>query len=286
MPVSPGHRRSGFTLVELLIGIVILGIVGAAIMSLLVRSQRLARTQADRSVMQANVRAGMGLVTSELREISISATASDISALSSTSITYRGQRGLGFVCEKNANYVIIARGTFSGYRDPLATDGALVFVDNDVDSATDDGWTRRTLSSVATETCSSGGAGIRLNFATAIPTSPTDSLAMIQVGSPVRTFEDMEIGALVQGGQTWLAARSISAGQAFQPVLGPLSSGGVNFVYLNSAGTAGATALTVRNIRLTLTGITDNIVAAQAGPVAWTRASDQLITTIQLRNTP
>ncbi len=286
MSLMPSKWTRGFTLVELMIAIVITGIVGASIISLLVRSQRLSRTQADRSVMQANIRAGMALISSELREININATQSDITALSSTSITYRGQRGLGFVCDVAAGYIRIPSATFIGYRAPIAgTDALLLFVENDPDNATDDGWTQRAITAVTTENCTSGAAGIKLTLGTNLSTTP-DTVTMIKVGAPIRTYEVMQIGALVQGGQTWLGARSVSAGQTFQPVLGPLATGGVAFSYRTAAGTAGATALTVRAIQLTLTGITDNIVAAGAGPNAWARATDQLITTVQLRNTP
>jgi hypothetical protein len=163
--------------------------------------------------------------------------------------------------------------------------GLLVFVDNDVDIATDDGWTRRVITGVTSVACSAGGAGFELGFATAISAAP-DSLTMITIGSPVRTYEDMEIGALVQGGETWLAARSISAGQTFQPVLGPLATSGVRFEYLTAGGGAGATAMTARSVRLTLFGITDNVVIAGAGTNAGARAVDSLTTTVKLRNTP
>ena len=278
--------RRGFTLVELLIAIVVFGIVSASIFGLLTRSQRLSRAQADRAVMQGNIRAGLALVTSELRDVNISATESDITSLSSTSITYRGMRSLGFICDKAAGYIRIARASFNGYRDPSTSrgDATLIFVDNDVDQSTDDGWMNRAISSVAIENCASGAAGIRLNFATNIPTSP-DSLAMIQLGSPVRTYETMQIGELVSGGQTWLGARSISAGETtLQPVLGPLAPRGVAFAYRNVAGGLGANALSVRLVELTLTGITDQVVAAGAGTSAWAQATDQLVTTIRLRN--
>ncbi len=276
----------GFSLIELLIAIIIFGIVGSSIFGLLARTQRLSRTQADRATMQANIRAGMGLVTSELRELSVSATQSDIQSLTATNITYRGMRGLGFVCDVNAAFIRIPVATFSGYRDPIASrDRVMLFVENDPDIATDDGWLERTISGVTAENCSTGGAGWRLDFGTSLPTSP-DTLSMITVGSPARTFELMEIGVLVQGGETWLGGRSISGGQTFQPVLGPLAPNGVQFTYRTGGGAAGATALTVRAIQLTLTGITDHIVMAGAGGTPGTRDTEQLVTTIQLRNAP
>lgn len=281
--MRPSSRR-GFSLVELLIAIIIFGIVGASIFGLLTRTQRLSRTQADRATMQANIRAGMGLITSELRELNVNGTESDIQSLSATNITYRGMRGLSFVCEVNTGYIRVTQANWVGYRNPVAGDRFMLFVENDPDIATDDGWLERPIANVIqNQTCPDGSASFRFNIATNLPTTP-DTVAMLTVGSPVRTYELMEIGELVQGGETWLGARSISAGQTFQPVLGPLATGGVAFAYRTSGGVAGATALTVRSIQLTLTGITDDIVAAGAGTSAWTRATEQLVTTIQLRN--
>jgi hypothetical protein len=161
----------------------------------------------------------------------------------------------------------------------------MLFVENDPDLNIDDGWIERAISTRVSQACPDGSAGWRFNIATNLPSSP-DTLSMIAVGSPVRTFELMEIGELVQGGETWLGGRSISAGQTFQPVLGPLAPNGVQFQYRTTGGLLGANTLTVRIIQLTLTGITDNIVAAGAGTNAWNRDTAQLVTTIQLRNAP
>lgn len=273
---------------ELLIAIVIFGIVSTAIYGVLVRTQRLSRTQAERSIMQANVRTGLALITSELRELNARGTAADIaSPLSATGITYRGMRGLGFICDKAAGYVTVSNATLGGYRTPIATrDSLMIFVDNDVSLATDDGWTRRNLTAVAAANCADGSAGTRLSFTTVIPTSP-DTLAMIILGSPVRTFEFMQIASMTVSGETWLGAASLSAGESLQAILGPLAAGGVNFTYWPGVGGAGSetsTASAVRTIRLRLIGLTENIVAAGAGTVAWQRARDTLTTDIRLRN--
>lgn len=284
------RTRRGFTLVELLIAIVIFGIVSTAIYGLLVRTQRLSRTQAERSIMQANVRTGLALITSELRELNATASLADIaSPLSATGITYRGMRGLGFVCDKAAGYITVSNATLAGYRPPIATrDSLVIFVDNDVSLASDDGWTRRNITAVAAENCADGTAGTRLSFATNLPTSP-DTLGMITLGSPVRTFEYMQIASMAVGSETWLGAASLSASETLQPILGPLAAGGVNFTYwpgVGGAGSATSTPSAVRTIRLRLIGLTDNIVAAGAGTVAWQRARDTLITDIRLRNAP
>lgn len=283
--------RRGFTLVELLIAIVIFGIVSTAIYGLLVRTQRLSRTQAERSMMQSNVRTGMALVTSELRELNANILLTDIYAMTPTAIEYKGLRGLGFLCEVAAGSVKLPRAHWSGYRDPIAgRDRVMLFVENNPDLATDDGWTERAINGVAASTCPFGGstvAAVQLNLATNLS---ADTLAMMTLGSPARTFERMQVGQTTSDGETWLGARSVSGGEpTLQPVIGPLTASGVSFSYWTGvAGTSpqALAPLQVRTIRLVLRGITENIVAAGAGTVAWQRASDSLVTDIRLRNAP
>jgi prepilin-type N-terminal cleavage/methylation domain-containing protein len=284
-------RRRGFTVPELLVAVVIFGIVSTAIYGLLVRTQRLSRTQAERSMMQANIRTGMALVTSELRELNANATQADIYALSATAIEYKGMRGLGFVCDVVTGSITVPRGDlWNGFRNPQAgRDRVMVFVDNDPDTAADDAWTERASQSINSTTCILNGVtlpGWRLNLN---PNLSADTVAMISEGSPVRTFERMEIARMDFTGESWLGARSVSGGEALTQILGPLTAAGVTFSgWTEAAGTSTETTTpaNIRTIRLTLRGLTQNIVAAGAGTVAWQRASDTLMTDIRLRNAP
>jgi prepilin-type N-terminal cleavage/methylation domain-containing protein len=283
--------RRGFTLVELLVAILIFGIVSTAIYSLLTRTQRLSRTQAERSIMQANVRTGLALVTSELRELNARGSLTDIIAMSATAIQYRGMRGLGFICEVTASSVKLPRPAWSGYREPLAgRDLVMLFVENNPDLATDDGWTQRVIDGVGASTCTWATGTVQAVELTLATDLSTDTLAMMTLGSPARTFENMEIGVVTADGEDWLGARSISGGEGtLQPVLGPLAPNGVNFTYwpgVAEVGVETGTASAVRTIQLRLIGRTENIVAAGAGTTAWQRAVDTLITDIRLRNAP
>lgn len=279
--------RSGFSLIELLVAMVVFGIISAAIYGLLTRTQRLSRTQADRAVMQANIRSGIGLITSELREININAAQSDILAADATSITYRAMRGLGFLCEAPTNtQLVVGRAGYVGYRDPIAgRDSVALFVDGDPDSATDDSWIFLRITSLTGGTCASGGAAIVM----VIPGLGSTLPSAIPVGSPLRIYEVMQVGQMTQGGSTWLGARTVSGGEtSLAPVLGPLAANGVTLRYWNGASPALETSnlLNVRTITMTLRGLTDNIVAAGAGTLAWQQAADSFTTSIRLRNAP
>ncbi|HEY2825704.1 MAG TPA: prepilin-type N-terminal cleavage/methylation domain-containing protein, partial [Gemmatimonadales bacterium] len=88
--------RRGFTLVELLIGMVLLGIVSTAIYKLLVNNQRLYRLETQRTDLNSAIRGVAMVLPAELRELD--ASDGDIINMTSTSITYKAYRGSGFLC--------------------------------------------------------------------------------------------------------------------------------------------------------------------------------------------
>ena len=67
--------RRGFTLVEVMIALVILGIVTGAIYRLLDANRRIAVAQAEQVMLQSNVRTGSLIGPNELRELNTVATA-------------------------------------------------------------------------------------------------------------------------------------------------------------------------------------------------------------------
>src|SRR4051812_27613191 len=96
-PSRPTSRRSGFTLTELVVVLVVFGLIGAATMRILVRQQRFYRSAADIIGMRANMREISGVVPSDLR--GISSVGGDIYAMSDTTIDFRLQNGIAVVCQ-------------------------------------------------------------------------------------------------------------------------------------------------------------------------------------------
>ncbi len=284
------RTRRGFTLIELLISIVILSIVTASLFKLVTTSQQVSRAQSERTTLQSNIRSAAIVIPTELREInSRSGGTNDIlSALTdhATTIQYQAMRGASLVCATPPNTnneltIYATKPLWTGLRAPVGTrDAAFVFRDINTDISTDDVWLSAQITAVATATCTDGSAGYRLTISPAVA-----NLSTVGVGAPVRTYEVMEMGLYLTGGEYWLGARSMSNGEAnMQPILGPLTSDGVDFTFWDGTGVAKTTdAGLVRSIKVTLKGLTDQpIVVGGNTKTAYVR--DSLTTQVVLRN--
>jgi prepilin-type N-terminal cleavage/methylation domain-containing protein len=276
--------RRGFTLIEVLIALVVMGLVTGAIYTLLNTNQRLAVAQAEQVSLQSNVRTGSLVVPNELRELNTvvggTLPQNDILTKLPDQIQYRAMRGLGFVCiapVANATTLVIRKSTWTGLRGPLANlDALYLFVDGNPDDDLDDAWQLVAITGVATpgNECGGGVAGYKLTVA-AIPAVP--------INTPVRLFEVMEMKLHPDGGQWWLGARSVSGGEAMQPVLGPLTSTGFRLVYLDGAGGQTADEKNVKSVRIIVQGLTADAVRA-GGFGAMGHPVDSLVSQVMLRN--
>jgi prepilin-type N-terminal cleavage/methylation domain-containing protein len=277
-------QRRGFTLIEVLIALIIMGVVTGAIYRLLNSSQRLSLAQAEQVSLQSNVRTGSLVVPNELRELNTvvggSLEQNDIILpLADDAITYRAMRGLGFVCQAPvAGELRILQSTWTGLRDPAGDrDGVYLFNDQDVDDDGDDGWLPVDITGVTASDCG-GALAFRLATADVIPAS-------VKIYTPVRLYEVMELKLYSDAdGEWWLGARSVSAGEVnLQPVLGPLTADGFQLVYLDSNGLETANEKAIKSIRVTVRGLTEDAVR-QGGSGAMGHPEDVLVTQVLLRN--
>jgi prepilin-type N-terminal cleavage/methylation domain-containing protein len=280
-------NRRGFTLIEIMISLTIMLVVMGAVYRLMLSTQRLSRGQAERMTLQSNVRIGSLLVLNDLRELNTvtggSSGQNDILAIAATDITYRGMRGIGFICQPStATQIRVSRSSFSGYRDPQSVrDSLYVFMEGtEPDSETDDTWLPVAITAVSTTTACPGiiGAGITLT------TPNTAALVGLTAGTPIRFYEVMQVKLHQADGKSWLGARSVSAAEAIQPVLGPLADGnGFLLEYLTAAAAVTTDPKAIKSIRVTLRGISDGTINAGIAGTP-THVQEELVSQVALRN--
>jgi prepilin-type N-terminal cleavage/methylation domain-containing protein len=231
------QARGGFTLVELIVGLMLALTVAGVAYHLILASQRLGRAQFDRLAAQDNLRAGVLIVASELRELGFDSvppvaglavgtvTSSDVLVGELTRVRYRAMRGLGFTCAPPASGQIVLRtGTWLGPRQPAANvDSVALFLEGDPARSDDDAWVRARVTGVTAGACDDGAPGIALTLGWEAPAVGTEAAARMPLGGPVRIFEIMEIQQYAQDGKSWLGMRSVSRGEVIQPLLGPLA---------------------------------------------------------------
>jgi prepilin-type N-terminal cleavage/methylation domain-containing protein len=279
-------QRRGFTLVEILLALVIMGVVTGALYRLLNTSQRLSLAQAEQVSLQSSVRTGSLVVPNELRELntvlgSLDATQNDITDADPDAITYRAMRGLGFVCQAaaaGATQLRLAGASWTGLRAPDATrDSLYLFIEGDPDEDDDDSWLQVDITAAVAPANACGAAAGYLLTVEAIP-------AAVPVNTPVRLFELMRLELYAEDGQWWMGAQSVSAGEIEpQPMLGPLTDDGFALVYLDAAGAETADLTAIKSVRLTVRGLTDGAVRA-GGAGAMGHPEEALVTQVLLRN--
>jgi prepilin-type N-terminal cleavage/methylation domain-containing protein len=287
--------RRGFTLVELMIGMILLLAVAAVTYQLLVNTQRVSRSQNQHIGMQDNARSGSLIVANELREVGydqITATAlpllqvrfpgstlvagtnSDLRAIGPDSIIYRAPRGLGYTCQLSAgtNDVVVINNPndvrqWQGLRTLTTTDSLMLYIENDKTTSTDDMWLTVGLTTApVAQNCPDGTAGIRYRIgipAGLLITSAT-AFGNMFVGGPVRAFELMQMRSYTSGGKVWLGMRSrpLTVGTTLEPVLGPLSgtATGLQFTYRDATNAITTVANNVRSIQVSLQSASDEVV--------------------------
>lgn len=280
-------RRLGFTLVEMMVALVIFGLVASSINRVFSSQQRLAVAQVEQAAVQSNVRSGGTIVAGELWELATDAAGvSDIIAFDAGGVTYRAMRSLGLACQVGLTETRIRTSALFQYRAITpGQDGLLLWVEGDPDVSSDDHWLQLAITAVSTGSSCGGAAAIALT--TSLIDTLTTPLSSIVTDAPIRTYETMEIRAVMEGTQNWLGARSVSGGETtVKPVAGPVIANGVRFAYLDSLGAATAVVGRIRSIRISLYGESDRAARSHRNPTVVQPIRDSLITTVTLRNTP
>ena len=284
MPLKPraaSPARAGFTIIELLLAMILFVLTAGLIYGSMGLMEKVQRTTSEKAASQVTLRSGSQTVAAELREVNnvASLSTSDLVAITSSSVTYWGMRSSGMTCQLSNTEIRIRLGaTYSGYRRPaMLRDSLLVFADHDTVSVSDDEWIQLPiLGPPANSTCPDGEAALAINTAGLLLTD-------YQVPGPVRTFELMQLAIMTSGGRQYLGARSLSGSNVMEPVIGPLTSGGLQFVYRDQAGAVTSTPSAVRTIDLTVRSQTARPVSTVGG-AGGALVSDSLALRVLLRN--
>lgn len=297
-------RRRGFSLVELLIALTMMGVVGIIASRLMLGQQRFYQRTNEQLGIRRELRAAMSLLPAELR--SISSSGGDIRTFDTNSMIFRSVLGIGVVCARAANAIDIpptnmSRNALSGwYSQPQVGDTIWAFNDSLSRGAEDDVWTPLRITAVqssstycpaSTYTDATLDAGKPRWRFTVTPNVP-DSVG---VGAAIR-FTRATKYELQQEGSTdrWYLARSEYVGGAWTTptwVSGPyaaptnLGTSGIRFAMYDSTGAAVTNAANSRSIsridlRLRATGLNSSGSFGFTG----TTNTDSVLFRIALRN--
>lgn len=243
--------RSGFTVIELLVVAVVGSVVVGSIYKILQTNQRTYTVQTAQVSNQQIVRAGLEVLSSELREVS--SVGGDILGLGNDSIRVRSMRKLGLVCAVNQATMPIEVVIWEVGSTFIDGDSVYVFADNNPNTASDDSWLPATVSVAAAPTgaCSDGTTGQRLQ----VHGIASD---VIQLGGPIRAYDTYTYGLFWVAGDWHLARRG--SNNLVEPLVGPLlprSRSGLRFTYFDDTGSITATPTSVSRIDITLRAESD-----------------------------
>jgi type II secretory pathway pseudopilin PulG len=218
-------RRRGLGLAEVLVGVALLGVIGALAARLVSGATRAAVRVRERSARSATLRTAALAVTREVQELA----AGEVRVAGDT-LRYRARRGEGVACAVSGTRVSVARASYRGWREPQPGRDSLALLDRDTGA-----WTIAAVAAVAAGACPDGTPSLELTGL--VPwTGPAPA--------PVRLLEWVELRAYESGGAWWLGARTLRPTDVIQPLAGPVAVRGTGFSRL--AVGAADTVLEVR----------------------------------------
>lgn len=289
------RSRRGFTMIELLIALVLLGIVSAAVYRVLVNNQRLYLAQTERIDLAQNIRAAGSILPAEFRVLD--ASEGDITAMSATSISFRAMRWLGFACTPpvlggalNGTSIIIRGGApgqplFYGSRGiNNNTDSLLIYYDGDPTTRTDDFWATASINAAPNgQNCPDGQNGQRLIINLNLLGIGANTAGAIPVGAPVWGFERVSYQLYQPPGDTSWYVGFQPGGGTMQPLIGPILTNGLTFSYFDGNGNVTAVPTQVARIDIVVRARTRSAIR-KSGDAPLLTGVDSIVTSVALRN--
>ena len=296
--------RRGFTLIELMIALVLLGIVSAAVYKILVNNQRLYLAQTQTIDLQQNMRAAASILPAEFRELD--AADGDITGMGPDSIRMRAMRQLAFVCSQpvlgggigQINLLVRATPIYGNRQTFSQGDSILVYWEGNRRLRTDDIWLPAQIQSVTQgpvcpDTTVNVGLttmnqGFTLQLQPQWINDPTRNIAgAITRGAPVRGYDKVAYKVYQASDGNWyLGQRSPAGTGTIQPLIGPLTgANGVTFTYYDTAGAVTNVTTQVSQIDIVLRARTASPIR-KSGNAPQAYKVDSVVTRVALRNNP
>lgn len=281
----PVLKPRGFTLVELMVGLLLLGIISVGIYRVLVKNQQLYVTQSQKIDVQQNLRAGSAILPSELREID--AVDGDILGMGSDSITIRAFRVFSIACTPpvlggslTGLTLNVRQALTFGVRNFQSGDSILVYYEGDSTKRGDDTWARGVVTAgPAASTCPTDLKGSYLMTISLAAGTWTNTAGSMLKGAPVRAFETVTYrNTQASDGNYYLSYRNSSG---LTPLVGPLERHGLAFSYYDSTGAVTATAANVKRIRIALNYQSAQPVRQANGSISNILQSDTIQVTLR-----
>ncbi len=281
----PVLERRGFTLVELMVGLLLLGIISVGIYRVLVKNQQLYQTNAQKVDVGQNLRAAAAILPAELREVD--AADSDIVGMGSDSMRIRAYRVFAISCTApilggalSGLTLTVRQAMTYGVRNFQSGDSIMIFYEGNTATRVDDQWVLGVLTSAPTTTTCPSDLKPAYTMTVSLKAGTwTNAVGNITAGSPVRAFETITYrNTQASDGNYYLSYRNSSG---LTPLVGPLTSTGLAFAYYDSTGAVTATATKVKRIRIALSYQSAAMVRQANGSMDNIRQSDTLQVTLR-----
>lgn len=259
---QPRHARTGVTIPEVLVGLVVVAIVGLGITKLITSQARFFATQAASRDARNVGRSTMNRIISDLRMVE--AIGGVVSA-SATSITVRVPYAIGVSCDQNVLSLLPADSAqyaagISGYAWRSDPSGVMNYVESSVSVAN----STSTACTTAGVTVLTSDGGKLVSVSPALPMLATP-------GTPVLLYRqvryEFKTSAAIPGG-TGLFRQPVAPTGTEEELASPFESGAKFRFFVGNSSVAQDNApsdlSTLRGIELNLTGRSERAVAGDA----------------------
>lgn len=245
------NPRRGFTVIELLVGLVVGLIVLGSVVQMLIVQSRGYRKQREIIDIRETAREATALLAGDIRHSGVGN--SPLASMGTNSIALRSPRGMGTVCAKHPTLARYGLWKTGGNILAGTDDSALVF------QLGRDKWKALKITAVGTPAamgvtaCAWPGARppeIVVEFAVGTKTDTS----YIKVGAPFRSFRRVEYAEYQLDSRWWLGRR-IGAAASYEQLTGPLvapASNGLAFVYYDTLGAVTTNPGAVGTVAFTL----------------------------------